>query len=96
MQNPPNGPRRAKARNKNTTYIVPPASVPTQDLAAQSPHQLSLFNAPAQATVPIAPCAQCGETQGKQTPGRGPHFAQLRCATCNRFIKWIGKPRGAA
>jgi hypothetical protein len=24
-------------------------------------------------------------------PGRGPHAAQLRCGSCNSFIKWVSK-----
>ena len=37
------------------------------------------------------PCASCGSTERKLGAGKGPHTASLRCAECDRFIKWIGK-----
>lgn len=39
----------------------------------------------------IIPCAQCGSKERKLGCGKGPHTASLRCAVCDRFIKWIGK-----
>lgn len=39
----------------------------------------------------IIPCPQCGSMSHKLGVGKGPHTASLRCAVCDRFIKWIGK-----
>ncbi len=43
-------------------------------------------------TLQINPCPSCGRTNAKQIPGTGPHHAGLRCANCDRFIKWLAKP----
>jgi hypothetical protein len=37
------------------------------------------------------PCGNCGSTERKLGAGKGPHTASLKCAACDRFIKWIGK-----
>jgi hypothetical protein len=37
------------------------------------------------------PCSSCGSTERKLGIGKGPHSASLRCAACDRFIKWIAK-----
>lgn len=39
----------------------------------------------------ILPCAKCGSSEHRLGAGKGPHSASLRCAGCDRFIKWIGK-----
>jgi len=108
MRNPSTTTRRAEAQNQAyTANIVPPALPLRQDLEAQSPlppngfpersplaqaQQLNLLVSD-QVTVPVLPCAQCGATQAKQVAGTGPHYAALRCADCDRFIKWLTKPK---
>lgn len=37
-------------------------------------------------------CLSCDTTMGYQAAGTGPHWAALRCAECDRFIKWLPKP----
>jgi hypothetical protein len=37
------------------------------------------------------PCASCGSIERKLGAGKGPHTASLKCAECDRFIKWLGK-----
>jgi len=37
------------------------------------------------------PCACCGSSERKLGAGKQPHSASLRCAVCDRFIRWIGK-----
>lgn len=59
------------------------------------PVQLDLL-AEDQIIVTIEPCPNCGCTSAKQTLGKEPHHAGLRCADCDRFIKWIAKPRREA
>jgi hypothetical protein len=39
-------------------------------------------------------CPQCGATIAIDAPGRGPHFASLRCLR-GHFLRWLSKPRGA-
>ncbi len=56
------------------------------------PQQLNLLGQE-QTLVPINPCPNCGYTNAKQVPGTGPHHAALRCANCERFIKWLAKPK---
>jgi DNA repair protein RadD len=42
-------------------------------------------------------CSACGSTQQPtQHPGKGPHFAELRCSDCNRHVRWLPKPQEAA
>ncbi len=36
-------------------------------------------------------CPKCNGTEAKLGDGKPPHSASLRCANCNRWIKWIGK-----
>ena len=38
-------------------------------------------------------CPRCWSTSRYRAPGKGPHHAALRCAMCDRFIKWLPKPR---
>jgi phage FluMu protein Com len=47
-----------------------------------------------QTFVEIKPCPSCSSTQAIQTPGVSSHYAGLRCANCDRFIKWL--PRSKA
>lgn len=56
------------------------------------PHQLNLL-VPEAVTTHTSPCPSCGTTQVIQTAGTGPHYAGLRCASCNRFVKWLAKPK---
>jgi hypothetical protein len=37
------------------------------------------------------PCGKCGSTKRKLGVGKRPHTASLKCAECDRFIKWVGK-----
>jgi hypothetical protein len=37
------------------------------------------------------PCARCGSTERRLGVGKGPHSASLKCAECDRFIRWVGK-----
>ncbi len=37
------------------------------------------------------PCANCGSIERKLGIGKGPHSASLKCAQCDRFIRWVGK-----
>jgi transcription elongation factor Elf1 len=47
---------------------------------------------PVQRVFPNAlPCASCGSTERKLGVGKGQHTASLKCAECDRFIKWLGK-----
>jgi hypothetical protein len=40
------------------------------------------------------PCPHCQATGLYEVgPGAGPHFARLLCGQCQRFIKWLPKPR---
>ncbi len=39
----------------------------------------------------IMPCAKCGSKERKLGIGKEPHSASLRCAECDRFIKWVSK-----
>lgn len=36
-------------------------------------------------------CKYCGSEEFKLGKGTPPHSASLRCAKCDRWIKWIGK-----
>lgn len=37
------------------------------------------------------PCTQCGSKEHQMGAGKRPHQTSLRCAVCDRFVKWIGK-----
>ncbi len=39
-------------------------------------------------------CPRC-DYRGPHThgPGAGPHYARLLCGQCQRFLRWIRKPR---
>lgn len=81
----PKPPQRmeATARNIDETResILAPAPTSTQAPEARSPH-LSLH-----------PCPRCGSTEAVETAGTPPHFAALRCRICDRFLKWLPKPK---
>ncbi len=36
-------------------------------------------------------CQRCNGSEAKLGDGKPPHSASLRCANCDRWIKWIGK-----
>ena len=38
-------------------------------------------------------CPKCGSLEQKTGPGTGPHHASVRCAKCDRFVRWVSKPR---
>lgn len=47
--------------------------------------------------IPNQPlCLACGSTKQKKGERKGPHYASLRCAECDRFIKWEPKPTTVA
>ena len=90
------------AESKSDNLILAESSLQTQDLEARSPqiqadfHQLKFLEADT-ATVQLDnPCSSCNANLAIQVAGTGPHYAALRCACCDRFIKWLPKPRGAA
>jgi hypothetical protein len=69
-----------------TAPIVPP------------PAQLSLFGFAVRAddlTTTSEPCPHCGATIAMPGPGRGPHFASLRCSR-GHHLGWLPKPRRLA
>lgn len=43
----------------------------------------------------IAPCPKCSSTKGKPelTSAQCIHYAKLVCAECDRFVKWLPKPK---
>lgn len=45
------------------------------------------------AEAAIAACPRCGSDQVVPAAGVGPHYASVRCANCDRFIKWTAKPK---
>lgn len=103
MQHPPTTNREAAEVKRKATGSL---SLPQQPTAKQysgerSPqtefHELNLLS-PDQETVTIPPCPSCGGTQGAEIPGKGPHYAGVKCASCGRWLKWVGKPKtgGAA
>lgn len=56
--------------------------------------QLNLFPSPDQAeNITSHPCPRCGSNKAIQTSGVGPHYAALRCGSCDRFLKWLPNPR---
>lgn len=94
MPNPSKTTRRAEARNLETlNSSLPQHLAPVQVLKAQSPH-FSL-QAEERSLIEIKPCLGCGSTLAIIASGKGPHFAALRCAICDRFLKWLPKPGGA-
>lgn len=36
-----------------------------------------------------APCKDCTSTTQRICKGKGPHAASLRCAACDKFVKWL-------
>lgn len=45
-----------------------------------------------QETTKTLPCPKCGDTETYTGSGKGVHYASLRCAACDRWIKWLKKP----
>jgi hypothetical protein len=44
--------------------------------------------------LPQIPCPRCAfPGPHRPGPGAGPHHARLVCGECQRFLKWIAKPR---
>ncbi len=49
---------------------------------------------PALSLPPAEPCPRCAHPGPHQYgPGAGPHYQRLVCGQCQRFLKWIAKPR---
>ena len=42
----------------------------------------------------FAKCPQCGVTECKELPGKGPHARAIVCGECDRFLQW-GKSHAA-
>lgn len=41
-----------------------------------------------------ATCPKCGQIGSHQAgPGKGPHFASLRCGGCGRWLRWVAASR---
>lgn len=80
MQNPSNATQGAERKNQKILE-----SSLTQHPATAQPPEVFTSN--------VAPCPSCGTTQEKQIPGTGLHYAGLRCEDCERFIKWLPKPK---
>jgi hypothetical protein len=36
-------------------------------------------------------CPRCGCEHGRLGPGKGPHIASWRCASCGRWLAWVSK-----
>lgn len=51
--------------------------------------QLSLSDALSPETVPMSACPRCKWQRGIVGSGTGPHAAALKCASCDRHIKWL-------
>ena len=54
-------------------------------------HFLSCSALPPKPMLPDHVCLSCGSLDVVQEPGRGPHYAGLRCNDCRAF-RWLRKP----
>jgi DNA repair protein RadD len=61
------------------------------DIAYRKRQQKLRTASPAQAGDSGA-CRSCGSHQQKTGPGAGPHHASVRCARCDRFLRWLPTP----
>lgn len=42
-------------------------------------------------------CPACGAAGPHPVgPGRGPHYAEVKCRQCGRWVKWLPRPRRGA
>ncbi len=82
----PKPPRRMEVRaqniDQNRESILAPLPTSTQ---APKAHTLN-------SSLQCA-CPRCGSTEAVKTAGTPPHFAALRCRICDRFLKWVAKPK---
>ncbi len=87
---------RALVHLKACDLIVPTALPKNQYPEERSPQQLNLFPDEPAADISSRPCPSCNSSQVKEAAGSGCHHKSLVCANCDRWLKWIGKPRGGA
>lgn len=95
MPKPPTTDQGLEAQNiEKLTLMLAHVTAPTQVPQARSLHSLLQK----ERLLVNKPCPSCGSIQAIQVSGVGPHYAGLRCVNCNRFIKWLPKPKpeGAA
>jgi hypothetical protein len=52
---------------------------------------LDLFGEETGTAVEANPPCKCGSKLALVCSGKGPHVAQLRCASCGRHIRWISR-----
>jgi hypothetical protein len=41
--------------------------------------------------LPVDVCLKCGSRNVEQGPGAGPHYARLRCLSC-QYLRWLPWP----
>lgn len=58
----------------------------TQESAAQRARDIGR-------TTALEKCPDCSCTQAEEYPGQGPHYKALHCACCDRFLRWLPKPK---
>lgn len=85
----------AKAR-KTYDSIILRTFASTQYPEEQSPQQLSLLPDEPVADISSRPCPSCNLYQVREAAGSGCHHKSLVCANCDRWIKWLGNPKGEA